>query len=100
MPQVAPRTGGSAQRNLVALLIDRAQAAPERRIFTFLEDGEGEGRHWNYSQLHDAARRIAAWLQERTNPGDRAVLLVAPGLDYIAAFFGCLYAGVIAVPAY
>ena len=42
---------------------------------------------------------IAAELQDRTVPGERAVLLFPPGLDFISAFFGCMYAGVIAVPA-
>src|SRR5690349_14963370 len=98
MPAAAvPSTGLSAHRNLVALLRDRAQTSPERRVFSFLEDGEGEGDHWTYSNLEESARRIAAWLQGRTQPGDRAIILVAPGLDYIASFFGCLYAGVIAV---
>jgi len=81
-------------------LRSRAQGNPDRRIFTFLEDGQGEGVHWTYAEFDAAARRIAGWLQARTKPGDRAVLLVAPGLEYIASFFGCLYAGVIAVPAY
>ena len=35
---------------------------------------------------------------ERGQRGDRAVLLFPPGLDFIVAFFGCLLAGVIAVP--
>src|SRR5215213_6254775 len=100
MPRVAPTTGAFDRRTLVALLRDRAQELPERRIFTFLEDGQGEGVHSTYAELDAAARRIAAWLQVRAKPGDRAVLLVAPGLEYIASFFGCLYAGVIAVPAY
>ena len=42
---------------------------------------------------------IAAELQDCTTPGERAVLLFPPGLDFISAFFGCMYAGVIAVPA-
>ena len=46
------------------------------------------------------SRTIAAWLQSRCRPGDRALLLYPPGLDFVAAFFGCLYAGVLAVPAY
>ena len=33
-------------------------------------------------------------------PGERALLLYAQGLDFLAAFLGCLRAGVIAVPAY
>src|SRR3954447_14545909 len=99
MPRVAPTTGASDRRTLVALLRDRAQHLPNRRIFTFLEDGQGDGVDWSYAELDAATRRIAAWLQAHAKPGDRAVLLIAPGLDYIATFFGCLYAGVIAVPA-
>lgn len=45
-------------------------------------------------------RAIGAWLQSRVAAGERALLLYPPGLDYIAGFFGCLYAGVVAVPAY
>ncbi len=44
--------------------------------------------------------RIAAALQAGSAAGERALLLYPPGLEYIAGFFGCLYAGVIAVPAY
>ncbi|MEG3957006.1 AMP-binding protein [Microcoleus sp. herbarium2] len=43
---------------------------------------------------------MAAQLQALGASGKRALLLYPPGLDYIAAFFGCLYAGAIAVPAY
>src|SRR5262249_30675958 len=54
----------------------------------------------DFSGLDRAARSIAAALQSRVAPGERALLLHPPGLDYLAAFFGCLYAGVVAVPAY
>ncbi|WP_165679080.1 AMP-binding protein, partial [Metapseudomonas otitidis] len=50
--------------------------------------------------LDRRARVIAAALQAEAEFGDRAVLLFDSGPDYVAAFFGCLYAGVIAVPAY
>ena len=53
-----------------------------------------------YGQLHRKASAIAARLAEVTTPGERAVLLLPPGADYVTAFFGCLYAGVIAVPTY
>ena len=33
-------------------------------------------------------------------PGERVLLLYPPGLEYVAALFGCLYAGAVAVPAY
>lgn len=50
--------------------------------------------------MHARATAIAATLTERGLRGERALLLFPPGLDFVAAFFGCVYAGVIAVPAY
>ena len=45
-------------------------------------------------------RAIAAWLESHNLGGERALLLYPPGLEFITAFFGCLYAGVVAVPVY
>ncbi|WP_419145180.1 amino acid adenylation domain-containing protein [Myxococcus stipitatus] len=53
-----------------------------------------------YGELDARARRIGVALAEVALAGERAVLLYPPGLEYIAGFFGCLYAGVVAVPAY
>lgn len=85
---------------LVALLRQRAQSTPDKTLYTFLADGETEERPLTYGQLDENARKIAAHLQNNGSVGDRALLLFPPGLEYIAAFFGCLYAGWIAVPAY
>ncbi len=90
----------NAATSLVSLLRARAERQPELPGFTFLEDGETDATTATYARLDAKARAIAATLQECTTPGDRALLLYPPGIDYIAAFFGCLYAGVIAVPAY
>lgn len=87
-------------RNLVEALQERAQRFPEHRALTFLVDGETEQVTWTYADLDQRARQVAQFLRERTVPGDRAVLVFPPSLDYIAAFYGCLYAGVIAVPTY
>jgi acyl-CoA synthetase (AMP-forming)/AMP-acid ligase II len=65
-----------------------------------LKNGEEDIYTLTYTELDQRARRIAARLQDCQTLGERALLLYAPGLDYIEAFFGCLYAGVIAVPAY
>ena len=86
--------------NLVELLRWRAEQQPDRRAYTFLADGETEEIHLTYGELDRRVRAIAAALQDLSAPGERALLLYPPGLDYIAAFFGCLYAGVIAVPVY
>ena len=66
----------------------------------FLADGATEETSLTYADLDREARAIAAWLQTITSRDDRVLLLYPPGLEYITAFFGCLYAGVIAVPAY
>lgn len=85
---------------IVEVLRYRASHQPEQVAYTFLVDGEAETRHLTYQQLDQQAKAIAADLQSRFSPGERALLLYPPGLDYIAAFFACLYAGIIAVPAY
>lgn len=85
---------------LVELLRWRALWQPEQKAYTFLLDGEVEEQHLTYGELDCQARAIAAVLQSLTASGERALLLYTPGLDFIAAFFGCLYAEVIAVPAY
>ncbi len=84
---------------LISLLQQRAGELPHQRGFTFLED-DGSERHLTYGELDRRARAIATALCEQARPGERALLLFAPGLEYIEALFGCLYAGVLAVPAY
>ena len=85
---------------MVELLCRRALESPDRLAYTFLADGETEEINLTYGELNRQARAIGALLQSLEATGERALLLYPPGLDYIAAFFGCLYAGVIAVPAY
>jgi acyl transferase domain-containing protein/acyl-CoA synthetase (AMP-forming)/AMP-acid ligase II/acyl carrier protein len=86
--------------NLVEVLRDRAHERPAADAFTFLRDGEAEEVRWNYAELDLRARSIAAHLQGIGAAGQRVLLLYPPGLDFIAGFFGCLYAGAVAVPTY
>ncbi|MBE9035923.1 fatty acyl-AMP ligase [aff. Roholtiella sp. LEGE 12411] len=85
---------------LVDALGKRARHQPDKKAYTFLKDGEIETDTLNYQELEQLARAIAAQLQSFNASGQRALLLYQPGLEFIAAFFGCLYAGVIAVPVY
>jgi amino acid adenylation domain-containing protein len=78
------------------VLWERAQEAPDRVAIDF----SGEEAALTYGALHRRAAALAARLRQVAAPGDRAVLILPPGLDYVTAFFGCLYAGVIAVPTY
>ncbi|HEY0603570.1 MAG TPA: HAD-IIIC family phosphatase [Herpetosiphonaceae bacterium] len=86
--------------SLVDLLRWRATDQPERQGYRFLLDGESQAVDLTYGELDRQARRIGALLQHLEANGERALLLYPPGLDYIAAFFGCVYGNVIAVPAY
>ncbi|MEG4277135.1 amino acid adenylation domain-containing protein [Microcoleus sp. MON1_C1] len=85
--------------NLVELLKNRALHQPEQK-YTFLLDGKTETASLTYRELDAIARSHAVRLQTLGVTGERALLLFPPGLDYLAAFFGCLYAKVIPVPLY
>lgn len=85
---------------LVELLNYRAQTNPGIKAYTFLADGEIEQGHLTYDDLDRQARAIGAHLHELKAVGERVLLIYPTGLEFIAAFFGCLYAGAIAVPVY
>lgn len=84
---------------LLNLLSRRAKAEPDREIFKFLS-GEGEVSSITCEQLYRRACCVAFQLRQHAATGERVLLLYPPGLDYIVSFFGCLYAGLIAVPSY
>ncbi len=85
---------------LVDLLRQRALYQPDQLAYTFLLDGESEEISLTYRELDRQARAIGAMLQG-LEAAEKPVLLLYPqGLEYMAAFFGCLYAGAIAVPTY
>ena len=85
---------------LVDLLQERASQDGERTAYQFLHRGEQVVAKFTYQELELQARAIASQLQALKATGERALLLYPPGIEFISAFFGCLYAGVIAVPAY
>ncbi|HEX8139745.1 MAG TPA: MupA/Atu3671 family FMN-dependent luciferase-like monooxygenase [Pyrinomonadaceae bacterium] len=87
-------------QTLVELLRRRAEQQPHQKAYTFLTGREGESVTLTYQELDERARAVAAALQSRSQAGDRVILLYPPGLEFVAAFFGCLYAGTVAVPAY
>ncbi|HWU91111.1 MAG TPA: fatty acyl-AMP ligase, partial [Kofleriaceae bacterium] len=82
------------------MLRARASSDAGRRLVTMLADNGQETGQLTFDELERRARRIAAAIQKVARPGERAVLLYPPGLDYIAGLFGAMAAGVIAVPAY
>ncbi|HZU90320.1 MAG TPA: fatty acyl-AMP ligase [Stellaceae bacterium] len=80
------------------MLCRRAIEQGGERAYIFLPDRGGERSVLTFAGLHARARALARHLAERGEQGDRAALLFPPGLDFVAAFFGCLLAGIVAAP--
>lgn len=85
---------------LIDLVEYRRLHQAEQRSFTFLANGELEAETITFEQLATRARAIASGLLDLATPGECVLLLYPPGLEFIVAFLGCLFAGMIAVPAY
>ncbi|MEL6441821.1 MAG: fatty acyl-AMP ligase [Cyanobacteria bacterium J06621_8] len=87
---------------IVDILLDQSSNKRQHKAFTFLADGENESGSCTYQELDLQARAIAVELLTKVKPGDRALLIYpySAGLEFIAGFLGCLYAGVVAVTDY
>jgi 8-amino-7-oxononanoate synthase len=93
--------GRDARRgNLVRCLRAHAAERPDDAAFVGLNDDPSRHTTMTYGELDRRARAVAAFLQDRRLAGERVVLAYPPGLEFIAAFFGVLYAGCVAVPTY
>ncbi|PSL57529.1 acyl-CoA synthetase (AMP-forming)/AMP-acid ligase II [Saccharothrix carnea] len=80
-----------------------ARERPGHTAFTFVDyevDPDGVPVSITWAELDARACGVAAELRRRCAPGDRALLLLPQGLDYVVAFVGCLYADVLAVPLF
>ncbi|MBS1836260.1 MAG: fatty acyl-AMP ligase [Actinobacteria bacterium] len=82
------------------MLRSRAGEQGADTSFWYLLDGDDDVMEITFGSLDSDARSVASRLAQVGGPGDRVVILMAPGPDFLAAFFGCLYAGMIAVPAF
>lgn len=86
-------------KHLAYLLYWRAQHAPDKPAYLFLQKDDFE-QVITYRELNEKAIAVGLQIQKVANSGDRVLIMCPPGLDYIVSFFGCLYADTIAVPAY
>lgn len=75
-----------------------SEVHPEHPALIFLDD-QAEQHVTSYAELRSKAMLLAAHLQQTCRAGDRAVLIFPSGDAFVTAFLGCLYAGVLAVPA-
>jgi amino acid adenylation domain-containing protein len=90
----------SQARSLVEALRSVAVGDPGRPAVSFLKDGEREVRRLSYGELDQAARGVAAYIQESAGAGARVLLLFPSGLELVTALLGCLYARAVAVPSF
>src|ERR1700752_1956833 len=86
--------------SLVELLRWRVERQAHKELYTFLSEALQLQSRLTYADLDSRAQAIGGWLQDVGATGQRVLLLFPPGLEYVAAFFGCLYATAVAVPAY
>ncbi|MCA9157539.1 MAG: aminotransferase class I/II-fold pyridoxal phosphate-dependent enzyme [Planctomycetales bacterium] len=92
---VPPRT------DLVAVLQHWAAERGDQPAFYFTDGERGEDDLcMTFAELDLAARNVAGYLQKLGGKGQRVLLLYPPVLDFVVGFFGCLYAGATAVPAF
>ena len=92
--------GEKTTATIVDVLRLRAETQKDQIAYRFLADGEDERGTLTYGELYRRARQVACELQRKSAVGQRALLLDSSASDYIVTFFGCLCAGVIAVPIY
>lgn len=84
---------------MVDMIRDRFTQKPDQRAFAFLANGETEQDQLTWCQADEQARAIASRLQGIARAGDRAILIYPQGLEFVVAFLGCLYAGVVPIPS-
>jgi len=93
-----PSSSGSAPSTLIELLESRARTFGDKLAFRYVPDGEGKTVEVSYRELRRRACEIAAHLQATCGRDERVLLIYPPGIDYVCAFFGCVYSGNLPVP--
>lgn len=100
MQRVTPHLRDDNAASIVTILQQRAALQPAGLAYCLPQTEEGSSRQLSYGELDRKARIIGYWLQRQGAAGERALLLYPFGLEFIIGFYGCLYAGVVAVPLY
>ncbi|MCP5245545.1 MAG: fatty acyl-AMP ligase [Burkholderiales bacterium] len=86
--------------SLVDILMEHANTQGYETAYVHWSPNQEIQQHISFQQLHHGAQAIASALQQQLPAGSRVVLAFPTGIDFITAFMGCLYAGMIAVPVY
>jgi acyl-CoA synthetase (AMP-forming)/AMP-acid ligase II/acyl carrier protein len=87
-------------RSIVETLVAWRELTPERCALTILREGEEVESRTTYRELHERVTQVAAGLAQRAARGDRVLLLLPTGVEFVCTFYGCLAAGMVAIPAH
>ncbi len=98
LPEIGRDNGSQFFETLATVVSDRAKSEPDTIACVFIAD-DGSRITLTYAELDQHAAAIAVRLRTLLSPGDRALLVYPAGLEFVTAFLGCQYAGVVAVPA-
>ena len=75
----------------------------ELGAYQFLDystERDGVARDLTWAEFSARNRAVAARLQQVCQPNDRVAILCPQSLEYLVAFYGAMYAGMIAVPLF
>jgi len=95
MSNVVPKS----VQTLADLFLHRCQQPAEGIAYAFLRDTLEPGAELSWSELRKRVAQLSRMLCHRTAPGARVLLLYPPGLDVVIAFWACISAGLIPIPA-
>ena len=93
----APDERETRPLTLLDVLERRVEAQPDRLAYTFCHEN-GERVSLTFAELRARACAIGQYLRSQITEGERVVLVYPPGLEFVTAFLGCMYAGAVAVP--
>lgn len=88
------------QPSIIGAISQWREAHPDKIAFTFLGDNGQKDDETTYIELHQQVMNLAGLLSERGLKGERIVIVLPSGIDYVVSFLACLASGAIAVPLY
>lgn len=86
--------------NWLQILENQAEKKPHKIAFSEKAKSDGDDSNLSYLALSTRVKALAYIISQQSKFGDRVIILMPNGINYVIAFFACIYAGVIAVPAY
>ena len=95
----ASSTVPKSVRTLADIFLHRCQQPMEGIAYAFVRDTLELGGELSWSALRNRVAQLSAVLRHRTDPGARILLLYPPGLDIVVAFWACIHAGLVPIPA-